>query len=225
MRLYSGPISLFTAKTRIALAEKGQPYERIEVGYSFEHAYQPHHPDVERLNPHGQVPVLVDGDTVVYDSTLIGEYLEERCPEPPLMPKDLAARARCRQLEAYADEVLFPHVWALIEEVVYATAAKPSNPERMAAARAGIEECHAFLDRELEGQEYLCGAFGLADIAAFVITNAAGQLGAPVDERFANLTAWMLRTGERPSVAKEVADMLAFFVAESGRRSQAAASA
>ena len=46
MKLYSGPLSLFTAKVRIALAEKALDYERIEVGWSIADRYLPHHPDV-----------------------------------------------------------------------------------------------------------------------------------------------------------------------------------
>ena len=64
MKLYSGPLSLFTSKVRIALDEKRLDYERVEVGWSLEHRYLPHHPDVVALNPKRQVPVLVDGDVV-----------------------------------------------------------------------------------------------------------------------------------------------------------------
>ena len=103
MKLYSGPLSLFTAKVRIALDEKALAYERVEVGWSLANRYEPHHPDVVALNPKRQVPVLVDGDVVVYDSTLIFEYLEERQPQPALAPRDPAGRARCRQLEAFAE--------------------------------------------------------------------------------------------------------------------------
>jgi glutathione S-transferase len=49
-----------------------------------------------QLNPYGKVPVLVDGDAVVYESAIINEYLEEKYPEVPLMPKDLLKRARVR---------------------------------------------------------------------------------------------------------------------------------
>ena len=59
MKLYSGPLSLFTAKVRIALAEKELDYERIEVGWSLADRYRPHHPDVVALNPKAEVPVLV----------------------------------------------------------------------------------------------------------------------------------------------------------------------
>src|SRR5262249_20677067 len=58
MKLYSGPLSLFTAKVRIALDEKALACERIEVGWSLRDRYLPHHPDVAALNPKRQVPVL-----------------------------------------------------------------------------------------------------------------------------------------------------------------------
>ena len=116
MKLYSGPLSLFTAKVRIALEEKNIPCERIEVPFSRAAGYTPKHPDVLAINPKAQVPVLVDGDLEIYDSTIILEYLEDLHPEPRLYPRDVKERARCRLLEAAADEVLFPHVLELIRE-------------------------------------------------------------------------------------------------------------
>ena len=83
MKLYSGPLSLFTAKVRIALEEKGLAYEQVERPLEPRARYEPHHPDVVALNPKAQVPVLVDGDVVVYDSTQIFEYLEDRYPSRP----------------------------------------------------------------------------------------------------------------------------------------------
>ena len=90
VKLYSGPLSLFTAKVRIALDEKRLAYEKVSVPWSLEQRYEPHHPAVVALNPKAQVPVLVDGELAVYDSTLIFEYLEERYPQPPLYPHDVA---------------------------------------------------------------------------------------------------------------------------------------
>jgi glutathione S-transferase len=55
------------------------------------------------VSPRGEVPALVDGDAVVYDSTLICEYLEERHPTPALLPSDAAGRVRVRALERWAD--------------------------------------------------------------------------------------------------------------------------
>lgn len=210
MRLYSGPISLFTAKVRIALAEKGIDYERIEVGYSFQDAYQPHHPDVDRLNPHGQVPILVDGDLVVYDSTLILEYLEERHPEPALFPVDLRERARCRQFEAYADDVLFAPVWTLIEAIIYAGADSPPDATRIEQARQDLERRYELLDGALTGSDYFCRDFSVADIGNYVISSAATLLSAPVPERYGNLRAWQERVGARATIQAEINAMNEF---------------
>lgn len=216
MKLYSGPLSLFTAKVRIALDEKGLGYERVEVGWSPAHRYAPHHPDVVRLNPKRQVPVLVDGDLVVCDSTLICEYLEERHPDPPLLPKDVAERARCRQQEAAADEILFPHVWALVDGVFYPAASGGDAPdgaaEKAETARRELARHHAELDARLAGREHLCGGFSVADIATFVMLRTAGNLGAAPAEGLGNLAAWLQRVGERPAVKREM-DAMARYVA------------
>ena len=211
MRLYSGPLSLFTAKVRIALAEKGLAYERVEVGWSLANRYEPHHPDVVALNPKAQVPVLVDGDLAVYDSTLIFEYLEERLPEPPLYPKDLALRARCRQLEAAADEILFPHVWTLIDRGFYPAGAGARDEVALSAARAGVAHFCDAREKDLAGGTWLCGRdFTVADIATFVFLNAAATLGAPLGPGHTALAAWFERTLARPAVAQEVAALRAF---------------
>jgi glutathione S-transferase len=211
MKLYSGPLSLFTAKVRVALDEKGLPYERIEVGWSLAERYLPHHPDVAALNPKGQVPVLVDGELAVYDSTLIFEYLEDRYPEPPLYPADVAGRARCRQLEAAADELIFPPLWDLIDGAFY-PAAGARDDGRLGRARAALAREHARLDRELGAGAYLCGAFSVADIASFIMVHTAASLGAPPAEGHAALHGWLERMRGRPAVRREI-DAMSRFVA------------
>ncbi|HEY2388213.1 MAG TPA: glutathione S-transferase family protein [Candidatus Binatia bacterium] len=208
MKLYSGPLSLFTGKVRIALAEKGLDYERIEVPFSRAQGYTPKHPDVLKYNPKAQVPVLVDDDLVLYDSTLILEYLEERHPSPRLFPVDPSARARCRQAEAASDEILFPHVYTLILETFY----KP-EPERnaaaVAAARAAIASIYRELDHTLATRPYMCGdAFTVADIAYFLTIMFATSLGAAPDPGLGDLGAWSGRVGARPSVAAEMQGLM-----------------
>lgn len=210
MKLYSGPLSLFTAKVRVALDEKGLAYERVEVGWSRERRYLPHHPDVVALNPKCEVPVLVDGDLVVYDSTLILEYLDDRYPEPALRPAAPAARARCRQFEAAADEILFPHVWTLIEEVFYPSADGARDEERQRGAMREIHGLYDGLDKELSGRGYLCGDFSVADIGTFIMTNTAATLGAVPGENHTQLRAWIDRVGARPAVRHEVDAMQAY---------------
>ncbi len=210
MRLYSGPLSLFTAKVRIALAEKGLAYERVEVGWSLAQRYEPHHPDVLAFNPKGQVPVLVDGDLAVYDSTLIFEYLEDRYPEPPLYPREISARARCRELEAAADEILFPHVWTLIDQGFYPAAGAGRDSVALEQARTGIARFCSEREKDLTAHAFLCGAFSFADIACFVFLNAAATLGAPLLPEHAQLARWFERVAARPAVAREVAETRAF---------------
>jgi glutathione S-transferase len=209
MKLYSGPLSLFTVKVRIALAEKRIAYERIEVPFSRAHGYSPKLPEMLALNPKGQVPVLVDGALAVYDSTIILEYLEDSHPLPPLYPKDPADRARCRQAEAAADEIYFPHVWTLIRNVYYEPDEAKRDAAAVATARAAIAATHRELDSLLAGREYLCGDFTVADIAYFATTLFGANLGAAPDGSLARLNAWLARMGARPSVRDEVASLLA----------------
>ena len=207
MKLYSGPISLFTAKVRVALAEKGLAYDRVEVGWSLERRYEPHHPDAVALSPKRQVPVLVDGDAVIYDSTVILEYLEDRYPERSLYPSQPVERARCRQLEAAADEIVFESVWELIDAGFYPDA---RDPARLGAAQAKLAERHAWLDKQLAGGEYLCGEFSVADVGMFIMVAAGATLGAPPAGKLSNLARWMRATGERDAVREDQTKMLSF---------------
>ncbi|MEX0758863.1 MAG: glutathione S-transferase N-terminal domain-containing protein, partial [Tistlia sp.] len=102
MKLYSGPLSLFARKVEIALREKDLAFERVMVTFSQSEGYSPKHPDVLAANPKGQVPVLLDGDLTLFDSTVILEYLEDPYPAPPLYPAAPAEPARCRLLELAA---------------------------------------------------------------------------------------------------------------------------
>ena len=141
------------------------------VGFDRITHYEPKHPEVLRINPKGQVPVLVDGMVEIFDSTQIFEYLEHRWPAPPLWPAEVAARAAARLLELKSDEVLFPLVGGLWRFV-----GKVDHPEQ-AAALAAIERCFAVLNRLLEDREYLAGAYSYADIALYMTLYFADSLG------------------------------------------------
>src|SRR6185295_9505365 len=84
IKLYSGPLSMFGAKAEIALREKGADFELEMVAFSQAQGYDPRHPDVLRVNPKRQVPVLLDDGVELYDSTQIFEYCEDRWPAPVL---------------------------------------------------------------------------------------------------------------------------------------------
>ena len=86
MKLYSGPLSMFGAKVEIALREKGLDFELEMVPFTQQLGYQPRHPEVLRINPKRQVPVLIDREMEISDSTQIFEDLEDRCALPALWP-------------------------------------------------------------------------------------------------------------------------------------------
>jgi len=214
IQLYGSPI---TRAQRVIwmLEEQGLPYELIPAVVPTLQDPKPllERAQLERLNPSGKVPILVDGDVVLRESTVICEYLDEVHPEPPLLPRTPAARARCRTLEAFADDVFFPPLWDLIEESLYPAAAGGRDAIRRGAACERIAPAHTELDGELEGREYLCDAFSVADIANYVFLNAAATMGTnPADAAspHAQLRSWFERTGKRPAVQRETQAMLAF---------------
>ncbi len=94
MKLFTGPLSMFGAKVQIAALEKGLVFEVHMVPFDEDDRHEPRHPEVLRINPKRQVPVLIDGDMALYDSTQIFEYLEDVAPEPPLWPIGVVQRAR-----------------------------------------------------------------------------------------------------------------------------------
>src|SRR5216684_7009504 len=97
IRLYDYPDCPFCQKVRVVLAEKDLEFEKLLVDLR---KGEQKSPEFLKLNPYGKVPVLIDDDVVVYDSTIINEYLDEEYPNPQLMPQieDSAGRDRVRQL-------------------------------------------------------------------------------------------------------------------------------
>jgi glutathione S-transferase len=207
MILYSGPLSLFSRKVEIALAEKGLAYERIMVAFSQTKGYSPKHPAVTSANPKGQVPVLVDGDLTLYDSTLIMEYLEDAYPVPALFPKTPKARALCRQSELEADEILLNPVRKLMHRSEPPGANTAQKEEDAIHAELEISDNYKRVAAKLGHQEFLCGEFSVADIATFMTIHHGLRLNAPLLTRTENLASWYERLKARPSIAKVVSEM------------------
>jgi len=208
LRLFSGPLSMFGAKAEIALREKGFEFDLVMV--PFKTAYEPKHPEVLRVNPKRQVPVLIHGDLEIFDSTQIFEYLEDLKPEPALWPREAGARARARLLELKSDEVYFPHIIRLMglqHDLAGADAA---------AARAGAAAYHQQIEVLLADRDYLAGDFSFADIAFFMAQLFGERLGAPLDDSMPRLAAWRSRMTGRASVRAVVTPMAAFLAANGG---------
>jgi glutathione S-transferase len=211
MKLYSGPLSLFSRKVEIALHEKRLSFERVMVPFTQTEGYRPKHPSVLAANPKGQVPVLVDGDLALFDSTVIFEYLEDAYPTPALYPAAAQERARCRMLELTADEILLPHVKGLM----YRSEPPDSDPQRQLSrevegrrAEAAILDHYGRLEDRLDGVEYLCGDFSFADIATFLTVLFVLRLKGPRLAAGSALAGWYARVGARPA-ASRVADEIA----------------
>ena len=177
MKLYSGPLSMFGAKVEIALREKGIAFELEMVPFTPQHRYEPRHPEVLRINPKRQVPVLVDGAVEIFDSTQIFEYLEDRTPRPALWPTSNPARAFARRLEHSSDEVFFPHVIRLMG--LRADPDPVDSPEWI-AAWAGIENYYLRMEALLADRDYLGGEFGYADIAFYMAQFFAARHTVPM---------------------------------------------
>jgi maleylpyruvate isomerase len=97
VKLYGYFRSSATYRVRIALNLKGIPWQSVLVDLRAPVSAQ-HTREFRSLNPHGLIPVLVDGEHALTQSLAIIEYLEETHPQPPLLPRDPAARAVVRAL-------------------------------------------------------------------------------------------------------------------------------
>lgn len=212
LKLYAGPLSLFSRKVEIALLEKGIAYEREFVAFTQERGYEPRHPAIIAHNPKRQVPVLIDGDTALFDSTVILEYLEERHPEPPLYPATPQDRARCRLLELDADEILF----APVRHLLFRT--EPPHPDagkyaaRVAAgqeAEGTIAQRFAELNTRLGRDDYFCGALSVADIGLFMTILFTQRLSGPPLDPYPALAAWYRRVSARSAFAQIAAEIAA----------------
>ena len=210
LRLYSGPLSMFGAKAEIALIEKGIPFELVMVPFDMDRLYEPKHPEVARINPKQQVPVLVAGALEIFDSTQIFEYLEDLRPAPPLWPVEVAARARARLLEHLSDEVYFPPVVRLM-----GLQATPDDPAAVAARNASAA-FYRRIETELAGRDFLAGAYGYADIAFFMAQLFGARMGAPMTGETPALLAWRARVAARPAV-RQVAGAMARYLLSVGR--------
>jgi glutathione S-transferase len=157
-------------------------------------------PEYLAINPVGKVPALIDGATIVHDSTIINEYLEDTHPEAqPLLPRDPVIRARARSFEDYADAYLMPSLFKIFWEVRKPEAER--NKERIDEGWREAQGHFAWLERQLEGRDYLAGEFSLGDISFIPPLANLERAGYTIPAEFKNLNAWWRRMKARPSFA------------------------
>ena len=196
IKLYTFPPSTNSRKVRIALLEKGLEFERINVDLS---KREQKNPDYLKIHPFGQVPALDDEGFILYDSTVINEYLEDEYPYPALMPKDSEARARARLMEDFRDTHFNPAFVRIMIESRKGETDRDAN--NIATAKGDIGKCLDRIEEELAGKEYLAGAFSLADIAFMANLELFDRFQITIDPKYKNTIAWIARLKARPSFA------------------------
>lgn len=206
IRLYSAALSMFGAKVQIAAFEKSIPLDIVMVPFTQTEGYSPKHPEVVRINPKKQVPVLINGELELFDSTQILEYLEDLKPEPALWPAGIAARARARQMEHMSDEVYFPHIIRLM-----GLQNNLGDPQAIAAI-AGARDFYTRLEKLLAGREFMMESFSFADIALYMAMLFGERQGAPLTPATPLLLAWRERMSARPSVQSAVIPMAEYLL-------------
>ena len=203
MLLYEAPGSPYAQKIKIALREKALPFDtelpgslgtgRTDDAFGLD-------------NPRAEVPLLVDGETRIFDSTIILDYIEERWPDPPLLPRDPAARAAVRMTEDVCDTQYEAVTWGIGEITAFGRATGALAETLRAAAARQTALLQDWLTARLGQADWFDGsALGRADIAVApllhrsVLTGLGPPPGSP-------LAAWYARLLNRPSVATTFAE-------------------
>ena len=193
-------VSPYVRKVLACMNLKGLDYEVDPITPFFGNE------EYERLSPLRRIPVLIDGDFSVSDSSVICAYLDEAFPDRPLLPRDPKDRARARWFEEYADTRLGDvFIWALFyQKVVHPLVwGEPGDQARIDKALS--EDIPAALDY-LEGQfppdGFLFGEIGLADIAVATFFQNAFYADFSIDSgRWPRTAAFVERTLAAPCIA------------------------
>ena len=195
--VYDHPLSPYGQKVKIALLEKGVDFEAPLPAGIGSGAGQD---DFLAASPRGEVPALVDGDIRVFDSTVILEYIEDRWPEPPLLPADPLARARARMLEDTMDTHFEAITWGLAEIRFWGRADGALAETIEANAAKQIVGWYNWLESRLGDSDWFAGdGFGWGDLAVVPFLNSAVAFGF---QPAGPLAAWLARVNARDSVAR-----------------------
>lgn len=186
MQFFTNGFSPFARKVALALEYKGVAHEAVDGLV---------HANKERLaavNPRAEVPVLVDDDVIVVNSSDIVAYLEAKHPERPIYPADLKARVAARALERLADSRLDA---ILLVSSIWTWAAREDKPlpGLKEAAQRDLEANFTRIEETLSAfpTPLPFGHWTIAEFAFWPHLAALGPLGFTLDAgRFPRLSAW-----------------------------------
>lgn len=208
-RLYHYPLSPFSRKVRLSLAEK-----RIEVEL-VEERYWEQDPEFLRRNPAGKVPVLKLGNRLMSESGAICEYLEEVQPDPPLLPQSAEARYEARRLVAWFDDKFHREVTSkLLGERVFKKVMGGGYPDST-NVKAGARAIKYHLDYMawlLDQRRWLAGnELSLADFAAASHLSCLDYISDVDWNRSETVKDWYAKIKSRPAFRSLLADQLPGF--------------
>ena len=190
-------------RARWALEEAGIPYDVAQIGQDEQHAF----PHLAR-QPFGQVPVLLDGEVVLFESGAIVQYIAER--SPALLPSEAAARARVTSWIFAAVSDLEPAA-SNLQEVDWFHAKAPWAEARRPAVVDFLRMRFGSLADWLHGRDHVAGAFSAADILVTSVLRMVRHTdfvaASPV------LAAYQARCEERPAFRRALEDQMAAFAA------------
>lgn len=199
--LYNHDLSSYAQKIRIALREKNIPFTSM-----LPPQFSPSAPHTDAqyklMNPRNEVPVLIDNNVPIFDSTIILEYIEDLQPTPALLPprNQAAERAKARMIEDMCDTQYEAINWGW-GEVVWMKRAEGELRERLKGeVEYQLAQIHAWLSEQLGENEYFGGEFGFgwADVCIAPIMNRSASYGfGPKEDK---LRCWLERVRRRESV-------------------------
>ncbi len=188
IKLYSDPTSPDSHRTRIVLAEKELPSEIIDV----EDGDIPQ--DLLDRNPSGKLPTLEDRNTILFEASVINEYIDERYPHPPLKPGSPAERAQMRLAVLRIEQELYPLYGGLMAA------------RKKAGAKAKLCDYLEELDSYLARQDFFVSeCYTLVDISMAPILWRLSPMDIDTS-RWSNLEAYMDRLFERPAFERSLSE-------------------
>jgi GST-like protein len=188
-------------KVSIALEELGLDYEVKRVNLAAEEQLKP---KFLALNPNHKIPVLEDGDRVIWESGAILLHLgEERDPEGRILPRDAAIRMDAIQYAFFQTGGVGPNLGRLGQAL---RKEGEKNEEMIAIFSGELARLIGVLERILsDGRDYLAGPYSIGDIMHFPWLKIVLDLKAPALLERGSVVAWLERIGDRPAVQRGMA--------------------
>ncbi len=208
-RLYHYPLSPFSRKVRLVLAEKGIEVELIEERYWEER------PEFLRMNPSGKVPILKTDTITLGESSAICEYLDEIHPEPALIPTDIEKRAETRRLASWFDDKFYHEVTLnLLGERTMKKIMGKGYPEskNIKAGSKSIRYHMKYMEYLLDRRRWLAGdRMTIADFSAAAQISCLDYISDVDWNSYDLVKEWYAKIKSRPAFRSLLADQLPGF--------------